>query len=60
MIPRLKEQYFKKSVESLSKKFGMKNKMMVPRILKISINMGLGNDGSDKKRKSNQGISWKR
>ena len=49
MIPRLKEQYFKKSVDSLSKKFGMKNKMMVPRILKISINMGLGNDGSDKK-----------
>jgi len=49
MIPRLKEQYYKKSVENLSKKFGMKNKMMVPRILKISINMGLGNDGSDKK-----------
>ena len=32
MIPRLKEQYNKKIVVDLQKKFSMKNKLMVPRI----------------------------
>ena len=49
MIPRLKEQYEKKIVADLQKKFSMKNKLMVPKITKVVLNMGLGADASDKK-----------
>ena len=49
MIPRLKEQYEKKIINELQKEFSLKNKLMVPKFLKIVINMGLGNDGNDKK-----------
>ena len=31
------------------KKFSLKNKLMVPKFLKVVLNMGLGIDGSDKK-----------
>ncbi len=53
MIPRIKEQYEKEIIESLKKKFSMKNKLMVPRFLKVVLNMGLGADGSDKKKLQN-------
>ncbi len=49
MIPRLKEQYEKKIAEDLQKKFSMKNKLMVPRITKVVLNMGLGINANDKK-----------
>jgi len=49
MIPRLKDQYDKKIVNDLQKKFSMKNKLMVPRITKVVLNMGLGKDSEDKK-----------
>ena len=49
MIPRLKEHYNKKIVIDLQKKFSMKNKLMVPKITKIVLNMGLGVDANDKK-----------
>ena len=49
MIPRLKEQYDKKIIIDLQKKFSMKNKLMVPRITKVVLNMGLGADANDKK-----------
>jgi len=49
MIPRLKEQYKKKIVIDLQKKLSMKNKLMVPRISKVVLNMGLGLSASDKK-----------
>ena len=49
MIPRLKEQYDKKIIIDLQKKFSMKNKLMVPRITKVVLNMGLGADSNDKK-----------
>ena len=49
MIPRLKEQYDKKIVIDLQKKFSMKNKLMVPKIIKVVLNMGLGTDSNDKK-----------
>ena len=49
MIPRLKEQYDKKIVVELQKKFALKNKLMVPRIIKVVLNMGLGADANDKK-----------
>ena len=49
MIPRLKEEYSKKVIEDLQKKFSMKNKYMVPKVVKIILNMGLGLDANDKK-----------
>ena len=49
MIPRLKEQYKKKIIIDLQKEFSLKNKLMVPKITKVVLNMGLGTDASDKK-----------
>ena len=49
MTPRLKEHYNKKIVVDLQKKFSMSNKLMVPKIIKIVVNMGLGADANDKK-----------
>ena len=53
MIPRLKEQYDKEIIESIRKKYSMKNKLMVPRFLKVILNMGLGSDANDKKKIQN-------
>ena len=53
MIPRLKEEYNKKIIGDLQKKFSMKNKNMVPKFIKVVINMGLGLDGNDKKKLQN-------
>ena len=49
MTPRLKEQYDKKIISDLQKEFSLKNKLMVPKIIKVVLNMGLGLDGGDKK-----------
>ena len=40
--PRLKERYLKTVVPALKKEFGYTNVMAVPKISKISINIGLG------------------
>ena len=53
MIPRLKDEYEKKIIENLQSQFSMKNKLMVPRILKVVLNMGLGSDANDKKKLQN-------
>ena len=52
MIPRLKDHYDKVIVVNLRNKFSMKNKLMVPKILKVVLNMGLGADANDKKKTS--------
>jgi len=49
MIPRLKDQYDKKIIGDLQKKFSVKNKYMVPKFIKVVLNMGLGLDANDKK-----------
>ena len=49
MIPRLKDQYEKIIINDLKKEFSLKNKLMVPKITKVVLNMGLGQNGSDKK-----------
>lgn len=41
-LPRLKEQYRQEIVPALMKEFGFKNVMQVPRITKVSVNIGLG------------------
>ena len=50
MIPRLKNEYDKKIINDLQKKFSMKNKHMVPKFVKVVLNMGLGLDANDKKK----------
>ena len=42
MATRIKEKYLTKAVPALQQKFGYKNVMMIPRLEKIVINMGLG------------------
>ena len=49
MIPRLKELISKEIQPNLKEKLGYKNILMVPRIEKIVLNMGLGLDGNDSK-----------
>ena len=50
MIPRLKTSYEKEIVAKLMQKLSVKNKHEVPRIDKIILNMGLGEDASDSKK----------
>ena len=50
MIPRLKISYEKEIVAKLMQKLSVKNKHEVPRIDKIILNMGLGEDASDNKK----------
>ena len=49
MIPRLKELYNNQIQVDLQKQFSLKNLLMVPKIQKVVINMGLGIDGNDNK-----------
>lgn len=48
-MARLKEHYREKVVPDLIAKFGYKTQMQVPRILKITLNMGVGEAVADKK-----------
>ena len=48
-MSRLKETYIKKITPSLLQKFAYKSIMEVPKIIKITVNMGLGEATSDKK-----------
>ena len=41
-MSRLKDKYQKEVVPALTKEFGYKNVMAVPRIEKVVVNMGLG------------------
>ncbi len=50
MIPRLKTLYDKTIVDNLMSKLNFKNKHQAPRITKIVLNMGLGEDASDGKK----------
>jgi large subunit ribosomal protein L5 len=47
--PRLKAHYREKVVPDLMKRFGYKSTMEVPRLTKITLNMGVGEAVSDKK-----------
>ena len=49
MAARLKQIYSEKLVPELKAKLGLKNTMQVPRILKITVNMGVGEAVADKK-----------
>ena len=48
--PRLKDDYESRIVPAMIEKFGYKNRLEVPRLEKIVINMGVGEATQDKKR----------
>ena len=50
MIARLKTTYDKEIISKLMNKLSLKNKHEVPKIEKIILNMGLGEDASDNKK----------
>ena len=47
--PRLRKQYFEEIIPALTKKFGYKTIMQVPKLEKIAINQGIGAALADKK-----------
>jgi large subunit ribosomal protein L5 len=49
MNPRIREQYDKEAVPALMKQFGYKNRLQVPRLERIVLNMGLGKGTADPK-----------
>ena len=48
-MARLKEEYEKRIVPELTKKFGFRSIMEVPRLVKVTLNMGLSEAVADKK-----------
>jgi large subunit ribosomal protein L5 len=48
--PRLKTKYEAEIIAAMTAKFGYKNQMEVPRIDKITLNMGVGEASQDKKK----------
>ena len=50
-MSRLHEEYLKKIKPNLMKELGLKNIYSVPELEKIVINMGLGIDANDTKKK---------
>lgn len=48
-MPRLQETYQKTVIPQLTKQFGYKSVMQVPRLVKITLNMGVGETVADKK-----------
>jgi large subunit ribosomal protein L5 len=49
MSPRLKQHYVEKVVPALQAEFGFKSPMQIPRIEKVTLNMGVGEAVSDRK-----------
>src|ERR1043166_6630030 len=49
-VARLRKEYDEKIVPAMTEKFGYKNRMEVPRLDKIVINMGVGEATQDKKK----------
>ncbi len=48
--PRLKRDYDERIATAMTEKFGYKNRLEVPRLEKIVINMGVGEATQDKKK----------
>ncbi|TXH13094.1 MAG: 50S ribosomal protein L5 [Gammaproteobacteria bacterium] len=48
--PRMKQRYDDAVVKALTEKFGYTNRMAVPKIEKITLNMGVGEGSQDKKK----------
>jgi len=48
--PRMKQRYDDQIVKAMTEKFGYKNRLEVPKITKITLNMGVGEASQDKKK----------
>ena len=48
--PRMKSKYEEQIVKAMTEKFGYKNALEVPRLEKITLNMGVGEASQDKKK----------
>jgi large subunit ribosomal protein L5 len=48
-VPRLKQRYHEEVIAALTKQFGYDNPMQVPRLVKISVNKGVGEASQTKK-----------
>jgi large subunit ribosomal protein L5 len=48
-MTRLQQQYRERIVAQLTERFGYKNPMQVPRITKVTLNMGVGEAAADRK-----------
>jgi len=48
--PRMKQRYNDVIVKAMTEKFGYKNRMEVPKLEKITLNMGVGEASQDKKK----------
>jgi large subunit ribosomal protein L5 len=49
-VPRMKQRYDDSIVKAMTEKFGYKNRFEVPKIEKITLNMGVGEGSQDKKK----------
>ena len=49
-IPRMKSKYDAEIAKAMTERFGYKNHMEIPRIEKITLNMGVGEASQDKKK----------
>ena len=49
-VPRMKSRYDEVVAQAMTEKFGYKNALEVPKIEKITINMGVGEGSQDKKK----------
>jgi len=50
MVARLKKEYLETIKPAMKKQFGYKNEMQIPRLDKIVINMGVGENATDSKK----------
>jgi large subunit ribosomal protein L5 len=48
-VPRLKERYRNEIIDAMKAEFGYRNPMQVPRLVKIVVNMGVGDAARDAK-----------
>ena len=49
-VPKLRKDYDERIAQAMTEKFGYKNRMAIPRVDKIVINMGVGEGTQDKKK----------
>ena len=49
-LPRMKSRYEEQIVKAMTEKFGYTNRLQVPRLDKITLNMGVGEGSQDKKK----------
>ncbi|MDT0574759.1 50S ribosomal protein L5 [Croceicoccus sp. F390] len=49
-VPRMRAMYDSEIVPAMTEKFGYKNRLEVPRLLKVTLNMGVGEASQDKKK----------